>query len=109
MFLFPQSLYDGINKNNDSAIMISGFKIIAGMYVAMIAPPPEATNINGNIFPTIFKSTLPERKILMHLLVLKELANLFVPKATDGGKPTASNAGVEISPPHQLQSRRMKR
>ncbi len=42
--------------------MISGFKIFAGMYVAMIAPPPEATNINGNIFPTIFKSTLPERK-----------------------------------------------
>ena len=48
--------------------MISGFKIFAGMYVAMIAPPPEATNISGNIFPTIFKSTLPERKNLMHLL-----------------------------------------
>lgn len=90
--------------------MISGFKIFAGMYVAMIAPPPEATNISGNIFPTIFKSTLPERKNFNALVnVLKELANLFVPKATDGGKPTASNAGVEISPPHQLQNRRMKR
>lgn len=80
--------------------MISGFKIFAGMYVAMIAAPPEATNISGNIFPTVFKSTLPERKNFNALVnVLKELANLFVPKATDGGKPTASNAGVEISPP----------
>ena len=88
MFLyFPNLLYDGINKTNDNAIMISGFKIFAGM-CRNDSTTTRATNISGNIFPTIFKSTLPERKNFNALVnVLKELANLFVPKATDG-KPT---------------------
>ncbi len=40
---------------------------------------------------------------LINFIVLvkepNELANLFVPKATDGGRPIANNAGVEIKPP----------
>ena len=58
--------------------MISGFKIFAGMYVAMIAPPPEATNINGNIFPTIFKSTLPERKNFNALVNVLKRTRKFI-------------------------------
>ena len=87
--------------------MISGFKIFAGMYVAMIAPPPEATNISGNIFPTIFKSTLPERKNFNALVnVLKELANLFVPMVAN---QLQVMRGLKLVHPHQLQNRRMKR
>ncbi len=54
---------------------------------------------NQIIWQQHIKSTLPD---LINFIVLvkepNELANLFVPKATDGGRPIANNAGVENEP-----------
>lgn len=80
--------------------MTTGFKSSEGKNVAILAPPIANKNTNGNNFPTIFKSTFPERKKRNALVKdPNALANLFVPNAVEGGIPTASNAGMDIKPP----------
>ncbi len=81
--------------------MIRGFDICDGTIVAIYAPHADAKNTKPNNLATTNKSTLPD---LINFIILvkepNELANLFVPKATDGGRPIANNnAGVEIKPP----------
>ncbi|CEF81315.1 conserved hypothetical protein [Staphylococcus aureus] len=97
----PQSFLSNVNINTDeSAIMIKGFNICDGTIVAIYAPHADAKNTKPNNLATTYKSTLPD---LINFIALvkepNELANLFVPKATDGGRPIANNAGVEIKPP----------
>lgn len=97
----PQSFLSNVNINTeDSAMIINGFNICDGTIVAIYAPHADAKNTKPNNLATTYKSTLPD---LINFIVLvkepNELANLFVPKATDGGRPIANNAGVEIKPP----------
>ena len=80
--------------------MIIGFKSAGGNTVAVNAPNIEAAKDNGNNFPTIWKSTLPDlMKEIVDVNEPNELASLLVPKAMAGGIPVASRAGVDISPP----------
>lgn len=97
----PQSFLSNVNINTeDSAMIINGFNICDGTIVAIYAPHADAKNTKPNNLATTYKSTLPD---LINFIVLvkepNELANLFVPKATNGGRPIANNAGVEIKPP----------
>lgn len=97
----PQSFLSNVNINTeDSAMIINGFNICDGTIVAIYAPHADAKNTKPNNLATTYKSTLPD---LINFIVLvkepNELANLFVPKATNDGRPIANNAGVEIKPP----------
>lgn len=99
--VLPQSFLSNVNINTeDSAMIINGFNICDGTIVAIYAPHADAKNTKPNNLATTYKSTLPD---LINFIVLvkepNELANLFVPKATNGGRPIANNAGVEIKPP----------
>ena len=66
-------------------MITNGFKSSAGRNVATLAPHIAKINTNGNNFPTILKSTLPDLK-KRNALVSEpnELANLLVPNAIAG-------------------------
>lgn len=66
-------------------MITNGFNSSAGRNVATLAPHIAKINTNGNNFPTIFKSTLPDLK-KRNALVSEpnELANLLVPNAIAG-------------------------
>ena len=78
--------------------MIKGFNICDGTIVAIYAPHADA-KIQNQI---IWQQHINPPDLINFIALVKEpneLANLFVPKATDGGRPIANNAGVEIKPP----------
>jgi hypothetical protein len=81
-------------------MIIIGFSSSGGSTVAVTAPMIDAANDSGKSLPTTLKSTFPDRmKEIVEVSEPNELASLLVPSAVAGCIPTASNAGVEISPP----------
>lgn len=77
-----------------------GFSVSPGIRETKNAPNAENTMAHGNKRSTISVCTAPDlwnTKLLTS--VVNVLPSLFVPSAVAGGKPTASNAGIESTPP----------
>ncbi|GLG02235.1 hypothetical protein Alches_22760 [Alicyclobacillus hesperidum subsp. aegles] len=65
-----------------------------------MAPAADANTPSGKRGPTRRMLTFPDVKYDVKLVTADMVpANLFVPKAKDGGSPTNKRAGSEMRPP----------